>query len=219
MAEHITKIAVAGATGLFIGIVNAAPIGILSVGDYVEAELRIRTDTLGQFVTALGCLSHRPATLIAASSVGAYGLDGRSDVPVDETYPAGRHFWGQDSVAMEQAALAAQAHGIRTVVLRTGYVIDRHNLDFQLQPFNHHFGGRVGTGRGWIPWIHMNDEAGTIAFALQHPGLDGPVNLVAPGSIRLREFSRTLGGRSATAPGCRSPLRLPGWAWASSPTS
>jgi uncharacterized protein len=160
---------------------------------YVETELQARTDLLGQLVTALGGLSHRPATLIAASSGGAYGFEGRSDVPVDETYPAGRDFWGQDHVAMEQAALAAQAHGIRTVVLRTGYVIDRHNLDFQLQPFNHHMGGWVGTGRGWTPWIHMDDEVGGIAFALRHPGLNGPVNLVAPGSVRLRDFSRTLG--------------------------
>ena len=32
----------------------------------------------------------------------------------------GRDWWGQDSAATEQAALAAEAHGVRTVLLRTG---------------------------------------------------------------------------------------------------
>jgi NAD dependent epimerase/dehydratase family enzyme len=81
----------------------------------VIAESRARVGALGQVVTALGGLSRRPATLIAASSVGYYGYAGHSDGLVDETCPAGTDWWGQDSTTMEQAALAAQAHGVRTV--------------------------------------------------------------------------------------------------------
>ena len=61
----------------------------------VEAESRARIAALGRLVTALGGLSRRPGALIAASSVGYYGYEGSSDVPVDETHPAGTDWWGR----------------------------------------------------------------------------------------------------------------------------
>jgi NAD dependent epimerase/dehydratase family enzyme len=60
----------------------------------VTAESRARERALGQLVGALGGLSDRSATLIAASSVGYYGYEGVSDAFVDETHSAGRDWWG-----------------------------------------------------------------------------------------------------------------------------
>jgi uncharacterized protein len=159
----------------------------------VIAESRARQGALGQLVTAMGGPGRRPGTLIAASSVGYYGYEGHSDEPVDETHPAGRDWWGQDSAATEQAALAAEAHGVRTVVLRTGYVLTPGSLAAQVARFGRHFGGWIGTGRCWAPWIHIADEVGIIAFALEQPGVRGPVNLTAPGPVRSREFAQALG--------------------------
>ena len=159
----------------------------------VTAESRARQGALGQLVTAMGGPGRRPGTLIAASSVGYYGYEGNSDEPVDETHPAGRDWWGQDSAATEQAALAAEAHGVRTVVLRTGYVLTPGSLAAQVAQFGRHFGGWIGTGRCWAPWIHIADEVGIIAFALEQPGVRGPVNLTAPGPVRSREFAQALG--------------------------
>src|SRR5580704_11559297 len=159
----------------------------------IEAESRARIAALGQLVVALGRLSRRPGTLIAASSVGYYGYQGISDAPVDETHPAGSDWWGRDSAAIEQAGLAAQAHGVRTMLLRTGYVLTPDSLATQVAQFRRHFGGWIGTGRGWTPWIHIADEVGIIAFALQERSLDGPVNLTAPEPVRAREFARALG--------------------------
>jgi len=169
----------------------------------VEAESRARIAALGQLVTALGRLSRRPGALIAASSVGYYGYEGISEAPVDETHPAGSDWWGRDSAAIEQAARAAQAYEVRTVLLRTGYVLTSDSLATQVAQFRRHFGGWIGTGRGWTPWIHIADEVGIIVFALQQPGLDGPVNLTAPEPVRAREFARALGravGRRAWLP-------------------
>ena len=169
----------------------------------VEAESRARIAALGQLVTALGRLSRRPGALIAASSVGYYGYEGISEAPVDETHPAGSDWWGRDSAAIEQAARAAQAYEVRTVLLRTGYVLTPDSLATQVAQFRRHFGGWIGTGRGWTPWIHIADEVGIIVFALQQPGLDGPVNLTAPEPVRAREFARALGravGRRAWLP-------------------
>jgi uncharacterized protein (TIGR01777 family) len=159
----------------------------------VVAESQARAGALGQLVTALGGLSRRPATLIAASSVGYYGYAGRSDLPVGDTHPAGADWWGQDSAAIEQAALAAQAHGVRVVVLRTGYVLTPDSLAWQVAQFRHHAGGWIGAGRGWTPWIHITDEVGLITFALAQPEIAGPVNLTAPEPVRAREFAQALG--------------------------
>ena len=166
----------------------------------VEAESKARTNALGQLVTALGGLSRPPGVLVAASSVGYYGSAGRSDVPVDETQAAGRDWWGRDSAAIEQAA---QAHGVRTVLLRTGYVLTPDSLASQAAQFRRHFGGWIGTGSGWTPWIHIADEVGIIAFALEQADVHGPVNLTAPEPVRAREFARALGrtlGRRAWLP-------------------
>lgn len=155
----------------------------------VEAESRARTAALGPLVAALG----EPAVLVAASSVGFYGYSGRDDLPVDETHPAGTDWWGQDSAAIEQAALAARDRGVRTVILRTGYVLTRDSIASQAAQFRRGFGGWIGTGRGWTPWIHITDEVGIIMFALQQPAASGPVNLTAPEPARGRDFARSLG--------------------------
>jgi uncharacterized protein len=160
----------------------------------IEAESRARAGALGRLAVALGEAGRRPGTLIAASSVGYYGFAGHSDEPVDEASPPGQDWWGADSAAIEQAALAARQHGVRTVVLRTGYVLTQDSLASQVAQFRRNLGGWIGTGRGWTPWIHIADEVGIIAFALDRPRIDGPVNLTAPGPVRGREFAQTLGG-------------------------
>ena len=171
----------------------------------VEAESRVRAGALGHLVAALDGLSRRPGVLIAASSVGYYGYAGRSDLPVDEARPAGTDWWGQDSAAIEQAALAAEDRGVRTVILRTGYVLTPGSVASQVAQFRRHFGGWTGTGRGWTPWIHMADEVGIIVFALQQPAVSGAVNLTAPEPVRAREFARSLG----RATGHRAWLPVP----------
>jgi uncharacterized protein len=160
----------------------------------VETESRARAGALRHLVAALGGLDRRPGTLIAASSVGYYGFAAHSDEPVDEASPRGQDWWGADSAAIEQAALSAREHGVRTVVLRTGYVLTPASLASQVAQFRRHFGGWIGTGRGWTPWIHIADEVGIIAFALERPEADGPVNLTAPEPVRARQFARVLGG-------------------------
>ena len=169
----------------------------------IEAESRARASALGHLVAALGGLDRRPGALIAASSVGYYGFAGHSDELADESRPCGQDWWGADSAAVEQAALSARKHGVRTVVLRTGYVLTAASLASQVMQFRRHLGGWIGTGRGWTPWIHVADEVGLIVFALQRPDIDGPVNLTAPKPVRARQFARALGrvlGRRAWLP-------------------
>jgi uncharacterized protein len=177
----------------------------------VEAESRARVGAMGQLMAVLGGLSRRPATLIAASSVGFYGYAESGHAPVDESCPAGTDWWGRDSESIERAALAARAHGVRTVVLRTGYVLTERSLAAQVAQFQKNFGGWIGSGRSWTPWIHVADGTGLIRFAIEHPDLDGPLNLTAPEPVRGREFATVLGrvlGRRAWLPVPEPMIRM-----------
>ena len=112
---------------------------------------------------------------------------------------------GRDSAGIEQAALAARSRGVRTVILRTGYVLTPDSLCSQVAQFRRHFGGWIGTGGGWTPWIHIADEVGIIMFALEQPAAGGPVNLTAPEPARARQFAGALG----RATGHRAWLPVP----------
>ena len=85
---------------------------------------------------------------------------------------------------------------MRTVLLRTGYVLDaspRGGLARQAAQFRRGFGGPVLPGKQWVPWIHLADEVGLIQMALSDERVRGPLNCTAPEVPRNREFAATLG--------------------------
>jgi uncharacterized protein (TIGR01777 family) len=53
-------------------------------------------------------------------------------------------------------------------------------------------GGRLGSGRQWMPWISMADWTAAVRF-LVDSATSGPVNLVGPAPVRNKEFARALG--------------------------
>jgi len=61
-----------------------------------------------------------------------------------------------------------------------------------LPPFRLGLGGRLGNGRQWMPWIHIDDEVGLIDFLLRQPAASGPYNACAPAPVRNAEFTRSL---------------------------
>ena len=99
------------------------------------------------------------------------------------------------------------------VVLRTGVVLGEKGgaLEKMLLPFRLYVGGPVGSGKQWFPWVHRDDVAGVILFALGNPALSGPVNLVAPGCVTMKEFCAALGAalsRPSWLPVPSFPLRV-----------
>jgi uncharacterized protein (TIGR01777 family) len=72
-------------------------------------------------------------------------------------------------------------------------------------------GGRLGDGKQWMPWIHLEDEIGAIKYLIEQETLAGPVNLTAPHPARNGEFTKALGralGRPAVLPAPAAALRL-----------
>ena len=65
-------------------------------------------------------------------------------------------------------------------------------LEKMLTPFKLGLGGRLGGGRQWFPWIHIDDITGIIRHALLTDALAGPINGVAPGIVNNAEFTKVL---------------------------
>jgi uncharacterized protein (TIGR01777 family) len=98
-------------------------------------------------------------------------------------------------------------------LLRIGVVLARDGgaLSRMLTPFRLGLGGPLGSGRQYLPWIHMRDLIAAILFALDHPTLSGPVNAVAPDPPMQKAFARQLAqvlGRPAAIPAPAFALRL-----------
>lgn len=140
--------------------------------------------------------SRKPRALLQASAVGYYGP--RGDEQILEGQPPGRGFLADVSVDWEASTAEVEALGVRRVILRTGVVLAREGgaLPRMAMPFKLMAGAPLGSGRQWLPWIHMADEVGAIRFLLERDdpgGAQGPFNLVAPKPVTNRELGDVLG--------------------------
>src|SRR5258708_19933109 len=96
--------------------------------------------------------------------------------------------------------------------MRTGYVLDAQpqgGLAQQVAQFRRGFGGPVLPGTQWLPWIHVADEVGLLALALEDARVHGPLNGTAPGVVRSQGFAQTLGQGLANPPPLPTPALLP----------
>jgi len=170
--------------------------------------LESRTRISRQLLDLVRRLEQRPAALIAASAVGYYGTPG-DGVACDEDAPAMPGvFQSELCCAVEHEAQRAEALGLRVVRLRLGVVLGRGDGAYPLQALAARLGfaARLGNGRQPVPWIHLDDAAGLILWALNHPALRGPVNAVAPDICDQATFSTAL----AASFNRRAWLRMPG---------
>jgi uncharacterized protein (TIGR01777 family) len=154
---------------------------------------RSRVDSTRLLADTLGRLERKPGVLIVASAVGYYGNRG-NEILVEDSAP-GEGFLATLCRDWEAAADPAREHGIRVVHLRTGMVLSRTGgaLAPLVPLFRAGLGGRLGSGRQFMSWIGLDDEADAIHHALTRDAVDGPVNLVSPQTVTNREFTATLG--------------------------
>ena len=142
-------------------------------------------------VQAIAKLSRKPAALICASATGYYGTRGDDMLP--ETAPPGSGFLADLCVEWEKEARAAESLGLRVVRMRTGVALDPRGgaLQRMLPPFKMGLGGRIGDGKQWMSWIHLDDLAGLFSFALENR-IEGAMNCVAPYPVTNADFTKAL---------------------------
>ena len=153
----------------------------------------------------------RPKVLINASAVGIYG--DRGDEILTDTTRRGTGYLADLCHDWENAAQDAESLGVRVIRLRTGIVLGKNGAAFEklLAVFKLGIGGRLGSGKQWMPWIHLADHRAAILHALLSETLAGPLNLTAPHPERNRDFTRKLAAalhRPAILPSPAFALRL-----------
>ncbi len=146
-------------------------------------------------VNAMARAKSKPGVFISSASQGIYGFNIVSDTPVDEDTPTGTDYWGQDSKLWEEEALRAEALGIRTVVMRTGYVLGAGGEGFPQQVRQILKGQSAVSqpGNAYCSWIHITDEARLYVFALENENVRGPLNCTAPNPVTNQQYAQLLG--------------------------
>lgn len=157
-----------------------------------ESILHSRVNATRSLVAAIAAVRRPPATLISSSAQGYYGE--RGDEELTEEAAPGNDFLARVCVAWETEAREAERH-TRVVLLRTGVVLSAHEgaLPQMVRPFRMFAGGPVGSGNQYLSWIHWRDWVGMTVWALQTPGVAGPVNVAAPAPVRNKEFAAAVG--------------------------
>jgi uncharacterized protein (TIGR01777 family) len=163
----------------------------------------VPTDVLATAVARQGV-----PVMVSGSAVGYYGDTG--DREADESTPSGSGFLADVCRDWEAAAQPARDAGARVVTIRTGLVLSPSGgLLALVRPlFKGFLGGRIGSGRQYLPWVSLDDEVSAIAFAVETDGLSGPVNVTGPVPVTNAEFTSELGA----ALGRPTPLPVPAFA-------
>ena len=137
-------------------------------------------------------LSHRPNVLVSASAIGYYGSCG-DEVLTEQSSP-GSDFLSEVCVAWEREAMEGEKLGARLVRLRFGMVLGEGGgaLARMLTPFRLGVGGRIGSGKQWMSWIHVDDLCELILLALGESTLRGVLNATSPHPVTNADFTRAL---------------------------
>lgn len=160
--------------------------------DAVKQRIRdSRIEGTRKLVQAMARMEQRPQVLVSASAVGLYGE--RSEQVLDETAEPAAGFLAD--VCRGWEAEADKAEGMRVVKIRIGLVLGRDGgaLAKMLLPFRLGLGAKLGSGKQWMSWIHLDDLVGMIVYALENDAAKGAWNGVAPNPVTNAEFTRQLG--------------------------
>jgi hypothetical protein len=148
----------------------------------------------GKAVTeASRAATQKPEALIQASGVGYYG--DRGDELLDEESSNGSGFLADVARQWEQSVGEAESLGVRLATIRLGVVLGPNGgvMERLIPPFHFFLGGHPGSGKQWLPWVHIDEVIGVIRFLIENPGCKGPFNVTVPEPTRSKGFYDALG--------------------------
>ncbi|MDP9172212.1 MAG: TIGR01777 family oxidoreductase [Acidobacteriota bacterium] len=158
----------------------------------VKARIRdSRVIGTRRLVDVMARVPHKPKVLVCASAVGFYG--DRGDEILTEASPPGTGFLADICQGWEAEADRAAEFGIRVVKLRIGFVLGRDGgaMATMFPAFRACVGGRLGSGRQWMPWIHIDDVT-EMAVRAAESDVSGVWNATAPNPVTNAEFTREM---------------------------
>ncbi len=199
----------------FDAVINLAGENLLGHRWSEEHKQKIRESRIQatkKIVALCAKAENGPRVLVQASAIGYYGPR-EDDEELDERSPVGRGFLAELCRDWEAEAAKARDHGVRVVPLRIGVVLGRGGgaLERMTPVFRKNLGGKIGSGKQWISWIHMRDLVRMMSFILDHEEVQGPWNGTAPNPVRMKAFAEAIGkalGKPAWLPAPAFALKM-----------
>lgn len=169
------------------------------------------TRAIGQAIAR--CKSPPPAWLNSSS---ATLYKHTFDTPMAENGETGATPAARDEFSIEiirqweRALVEVQTPATRKVAMRTTMVLglSRNSVVPVLRRLTRlGLGGRMGSGRQFVSWMHEEDFCRAVEWVIAHPELSGPVNFAAPNPLPNMEMMR------AFRELCGVPFGLPATEW------
>ena len=153
-----------------------------------------RVDTTALLVKSFKQHQKELKTVIAASAIGYYGFETSKHIYTESDAPA-TGFLADTCVTWEKATSAFNVVSERLVQIRIGVVLDKNGgaLKKMAQPVHFFAGAAIGTGKQYMPWIHIKDLCNMILFVLKNQNVAGVYNAVSSTHLTNDEFTKAIG--------------------------
>lgn len=153
------------------------------------------TTSLINWASAGGAKPH----FYCANAIGIYGLQTNGDKevftessPIDYDNP--RDFLSEIGIRWQKAAESATEYGMKVTITRFAVVLKKgQGMLKKLSPsYSLGLGSIIGDGQQILSWIDVDDLTHAYEFLLDHPEIEGVVNLCAPNPVEQKQFAKTL---------------------------
>jgi len=153
--------------------------------------LQSRLESVAQIADIVSRMQTKPEVVVNASGIAIYGTSDtktfveHSDTVVSDFLSGVVHQWEE---AMNQI------QDTRLVKLRLGVVLGNDGGAFPKMalPYKLGVGGRIGSGKQYMSWIHIEDLCRLIEFCIENEDIIEQVNATAPHPVTNDNFGRAL---------------------------
>ncbi len=158
-----------------------------------KAIIQSRELSIQLIYDALKINNKKIEAFVSASGIGIYGAVNGPEICHEDTIPA-NDFLGITCQKWEAAADKISDLNIRTVKIRTGLVLGKDDgfLKKLVPIFKLKLGSALGSGRQYMPWIHVDDLCSIYLEALNNINMNGAYNAAINDNTTNAIFSKTL---------------------------
>jgi uncharacterized protein (TIGR01777 family) len=135
---------------------------------------------------------HTVKNFISASAVGYYG--NRKDEILTEDSGVGNGFLATCCQLWEDAVDKMNSLGLRVAKIRIGFVLSKQGgaLPELEKPIKLFVGAPLGSGKQWIPWIHLDDLVQIFLHVVENSTLSGAFNACAPNPVTNETLTKAV---------------------------
>jgi uncharacterized protein (TIGR01777 family) len=161
--------------------------------DRKEAIVQSREKSVALIYDVLKKNHKKVEAFVSASGIGIYGAINGDEICTENTLLV-NDFLGTTCLKWETAADTIASLGIREVKIRTGLVLGKEDgfLNKLTPIFKYRLGSALGSGKQYMPWIHIDDLCKIYLEALNNSQMTGAYNAAITDNTTNAIFSKTL---------------------------